>query len=344
MGSVTEAGPDAVAAPRTRRRRPGLAGVGRWIVGGLGLLAAAAGVAGLLARHSTSPAHVIVILAAGVPLLTLLNLASLAVLMAAVRSRLVLLAALLVTVGLLATQVPGLTADAPRLGAGVQLRLFTANLRLGQADAPALVASLRAQHADVVALQELTGSAADRLDDAGINRDYPYSIVDAANGAAGVGLWSRLPLTSRLDYYRGFNFHLVSAVLTPAPVRSMTVFSSHVAAPWPQNPAGWVSDLQHLGPVLRATHGPLVDAGDFNATTDHARFRQLLSTAGTVDASQQSGSAPAPTYPADRPMLPPLLTIDHVLVRTVEAASVHSVTVRGSDHRGLLAVLGFPAG
>ena len=92
------------------------------------------------------------------------------------------------------------------------------------------------------------------------------------------------------------------------------------------------------------TGPPRVLAGDFNATLDHAELRRLLGR-GYRDAAEQAGVALRPTWPADRSLLPALVTIDHVLAdHRVRVIAVRTVAVPGSDHRGVLADLLLPSG
>ena len=86
---------------------------------------------------------------------------------------------------------------------------------------------------------------------------------------------------------------------------------------------------------------PRVLAGDFNATLDHAAFRDLLRL-GYADAAQQTGNALIPTWgPPGKGALFPL---DHVLVSpgcAVLAFSVHAVP--RSDHRAVYAEIQLPS-
>jgi len=87
---------------------------------------------------------------------------------------------------------------------------------------------------------------------------------------------------------------------------------------------------------------PVILAGDFNATLDHAQFRRLLRL-GHVDAASRAGNGLVATWgplPYGRPAL---LAIDHVLVDPrcrVRATSVHRLP--GSDHRILYAEVQLP--
>jgi hypothetical protein len=82
---------------------------------------------------------------------------------------------------------------------GVGIRVVSANLRYGRAD-PAAVVGLAGQHADILAVQELTPEKADQISAAGIDGILPYRVLRAREGPAGVGIWSRYPLTPGADY------------------------------------------------------------------------------------------------------------------------------------------------
>ena len=86
---------------------------------------------------------------------------------------------------------------------------------------------------------------------------------------------------------------------------------------------------------------PTVVAGDFNATPDHAAFRDVLRR-GYVDAAIQTGESLTRTW--GRPGKDPWLTLDHVLASrgcAVLACSVH--VIPGSDHRAVYAEIRLPA-
>ena len=84
----------------------------------------------------------------------------------------------------------------------------------------------------------------------------------------------------------------------------------------------------------RLPAGPVIVPGDFNATVDHAQFRDLLG-GGFDEGALDSGAGYLPTYPTDR-WYPPLLGIDHVLSRGLWAESARTYDLPGSDHRALL--------
>ena len=85
---------------------------------------------------------------------------------------------------------------------------------------------------------------------------------------------------------------------------------------------------------------PRVLAGDFNATLDHAVFRDVLRL-GYADAALQVGNALTP--PWGPPGRNPLLTLDHVLADRSCAVLAHSVHVLpGTDHRAVYAEIQLP--
>ena len=77
--------------------------------------------------------------------------------------------------------VPTFSTEA---GEGYQVNVLQANLRLGSADAPHLVAELRDHHIDVLTTEELSPEEVDRLDAAGIAAVLPYRYRESRTRAA----------------------------------------------------------------------------------------------------------------------------------------------------------------
>ena len=72
------------------------------------------------------------------------------------------------------------------------------NLELGSKAAADSVAGIAAADADLVALQELTPDVAKAIEaDPALRKRYPYRILEARDGVAGMGLLSRRPLIVR---------------------------------------------------------------------------------------------------------------------------------------------------
>jgi endonuclease/exonuclease/phosphatase (EEP) superfamily protein YafD len=102
----------------------------------------------------------------------------------------------------------------------------------------------------------------------------------------------------------------------------------------------WRGAQDELSGWATRTTGPLVVAGDFNASVDHPGMRQLLAT-GLRDAHEVAGAGRPVTWPNGR-MLPPFVQLDHVLVRGLDVESADDVRVPGSDHDAVIAHLVVP--
>jgi len=244
-----------------------------------------------------------------------------------------------VTVAVVAVQLPWYVRSAGT--PGVRVRVVSANLRYGRADADGVV-KLARQHADILAVQELTPEKAELLSAAGLDEALPHRALRACDGPAGVGIWSRYPIaTTEID--DDFWLGLVAAkVRIPGVAADATVVVLHLSAPWPDPIAGWRADLARLAEKLprlaAAGEGPVIVAGDFNATRDLREFRHLLRD-GFGDAAAQAGAGLTRTHPADVRALPALFAVDHVLTLRCTATAVRTLDIAGSDHRALACVI-----
>jgi endonuclease/exonuclease/phosphatase (EEP) superfamily protein YafD len=249
------------------------------------------------------------------------------------------------TLALVLVQLPLYVGEDPGPDT-VRVRVMTINMYLGQADALAIVREA-AVDADVLFVQELTPDAVRALAAAGIDNTLPNHALDPRNEAAGVGIYTRYPMTSS-DRMTGYEMAMVSARLRIEGTRAdTTVAAAHFAAPWPQRVDGWRGDLERFPSTLadfaaQARGSSVVVGGDFNATVDMSPFRGLL-TNGYRDATEQAGAGRQFTYPGNR-RIPPFMGIDHVLTRNGTAVSAHTVSIAGSDHRALLATVLLPPG
>jgi endonuclease/exonuclease/phosphatase (EEP) superfamily protein YafD len=109
--------------------------------------------------------------------------------------------------------------------------------------------------------------------------------------------------------------------------------------------AAWATDHEAVRSAVARLHGPVVLAGDFNATLDHRPMRRLLGE-GLSDAARESNAGWQATWPVNERrggLLPPglgLMTLDHVLVsHDFSAISTSTHEVPGSDHLALVARL-----
>lgn len=289
------------------------------------------------------------VLTVGSPYTALIALGGLAL---ALWSRRILLSviALIVAVASVAIQVswyylgrPG-TLDAQR---STEVRVLSANIFKGRADPEAFV-RLATDNADVITVAELTPEAVQRFAQAGLDRVFPYSHLQPGPGAGGIGMWSRYPLTVLSAPRHRYVIMPAAQVRVPGVAIEPVLASTHVMSPvagdqntvadWRTGMAGAKAQLDNFARAAGA--GAVIIGGDYNSTPDMRQFRDLL-TNGYRDAVEETGAGFAPTYPADT-WYPPLITIDHVLIRNAAAKSVRVVSVPGSDHRALVATIQVP--
>lgn len=223
-------------------------------------------------------------------------------------------------------------------------RIVTANLLRGNPRVAELGRQLIADAADVVVLQELSDEHVADLSDCGLLAAYPHHLLDPTDDFHGSAVLSRWPLShqSVLDVL-GFG---MAAADVHAPGGVMNVVSVHVV-----NPANdfrittWREQLNWLAAYSTERAGPVVLAGDFNATLDHRPLRMLLD-AGLIDAHDQVGVGLGLTWPqrhwgTGRGLYFPVMRLDHVLVTAaLTVRSVRTAPSAGSDHRRVIAEIG----
>jgi endonuclease/exonuclease/phosphatase family metal-dependent hydrolase len=222
---------------------------------------------------------------------------------------------------------------------GPVLRVLTVNVLCGRADAEVVVALVRRTGADVLFLQEITAAAMTSLRRAGLDDLMPEKITELRRSSLGSGIYSRFPLGEGQPLAPAYAAQPTAVLRLPGG-EAVELACVHPRPPLPPSPQGvarWRQELAVLPPPGKL---PRVLAGDFNATLDHAPFRQVLRL-GYADAALQAGNALVPTW---GPLgSRPVITIDHVLVDrrcAVLASSVH--TVPGTDHRAVYAEIRLP--
>ncbi len=310
----------------------------------LGALAFASALAGLVSRYLPVDNEVVLAFAAASPYLTVAGVASM-VLFAVARRWAATIVAATVCVVMIAVLAPRYLGPEKTGVPSTALRVLTANLGMGRADARAMV-DLASAAADVLVVQELTPQAAEAMSAAGLDRVFGHRVIDPRPMAGGIGVWSRHPIVGagNVDGYR--MPMLQTQIRVPGVRFDVSVLAVHLAAPWVQPLRWFADDIARLRETLAALarsagSGAVVVVGDLNATYDMRPFRLLLDE-GYRDAAEQSGAGLTRTYPG-KSWVPSVVGIDHVLVHNCAATSAYTVAVRGSDHRGLAALVDIPA-
>lgn len=225
-------------------------------------------------------------------------------------------------------------------------RLMTLNTRNGQADAAQIVRTVREQHVEVLALQELNSSMISRLNEAGIRELLPYSVVantsSSDNGGVN-GLWSAAPMSERTGDLIPIEASSIPAASIDFDGTVIRFGSVHPFSPRPSNQGLWDRGLGSISQLREDDH-TFILMGDFNATWDHASFRYLLG-GRFVDAGENAGEWFHMTYPANKKLfsvipVPAAVEIDHIVHdRGVVVGDLDAVTIAGSDHKALLGTL-----
>jgi endonuclease/exonuclease/phosphatase (EEP) superfamily protein YafD len=226
---------------------------------------------------------------------------------------------------------------------GVPLTVMTANVKLGDANAQALTALVREQGVDVLTVQELTVRLARDLRESGLDRELPHTVLAPGPLSAGGGLYSRLPVRELTEAPNSLAGPQPAAALRLPGAREVRVYSFHPPPPTgPDATREWASDIGTL-PDPEPGEPPVIVAGDFNATLDHARLREAIDL-GYRDAGERAGIGLSPTWPNGR-VFPPQVTIDHVLAdERIGVAAARVRDVPDSDHRAVIAELLVPPG
>ncbi|GGO81995.1 endonuclease/exonuclease/phosphatase family protein [Nonomuraea cavernae] len=247
-------------------------------------------------------------------------------------------------VALLTTTAFGLTVLPRTLGsaeatAGRPLKVLTINLLFGRADVETVVDLVRRFDPDVLSTQELTPGAVSELDAAGLKTLMPHRVLQDEWSASGSGIYSKHPVEPLDPMVPPIGHNMPAALVSLPGGKAIELVDVHPYPPVGRQFTDWNEALEALPPA--SGERVRVLAGDFNATIDHAPMRRLMSR-GYKDAAGQVGAGLIPTWPANK-RVPPIITIDHVLVdRRVGVKDVSVHTVPGTDHRAVFAELRVP--
>lgn len=229
---------------------------------------------------------------------------------------------------------PRVLADGPPQGGGEPLRVLSINTYYGSASAEEIVRLVASNRVDVLSLQELTPELVAELDRAGLAAELPHRVFQAGPHATGSGLASRYPL-QETSLVEGTANRQPSALVELPGGATVEVVAVHARYPMGKNTTPtWRSDMAALpDPVDGAV--PRLLVGDFNATLDHTPLRELVDR-GYRDAAARTGRGWLPTWPEEGTLLPPPVTIDHVLCGGgLQARDFRVLPVPGADHRAV---------
>ncbi|MFF1480350.1 endonuclease/exonuclease/phosphatase family protein [Streptomyces sp. NPDC058301] len=215
-----------------------------------------------------------------------------------------------------------------------ELRVLTSNTEFGWATDD-LIAAVRREKPDLVFVEECAFVCADALERRVAKADYPYRNVVREDGSAGSAILSKYPLTPAPTIPSGM---AMPGAVARVAGRNVRLQLAHPEPPLPGREGTWRRELRRVRDVAASARGePVIVAGDFNATQDHAAFRSVLKAGALHDSARLAGRSRAYSWPADR-TTPFRTQIDHVLVSGDDFAvrAARFLSLRGTDHRALL--------
>jgi len=221
------------------------------------------------------------------------------------------------------------------------LRVVSANLRRGLADAGAFAALVRELDATVLAVQELGPQQAEQL-----ARLFPHGKLEPTPEGTGLGIALRHPGdVERLALpERDAQVARLRAGDWPGMSRDVEVVNAHLANPVIGTPASWRfrrGQVDGIAAYLSSAEPcPRLLVGDLNATPRWPAYRRLaaeLDDAALLAAARHGRTAERTWGPY--PGSPRLLRIDHVLVDGLDVLDFRLVSIAGSDHSAVVADL-----
>jgi len=214
--------------------------------------------------------------------------------------------------------------------AAAPIKILTVNVSFRQFSARTLLEIVREANPDIVVVQELTPHAESVL--AELDKTFPSNRKFPADGAYGIGLWSRFTLESSETFALGRVPAIEARLL--APTGAITVIGVHLRAPTTaRRAAARNQELGELAQRIGATEGALIVAGDFNATPYTPYFRDWLRESGLTDSRR--GRTLAISWPTTFPLAG--IPIDHVAVNDHFTPLSHRRLPNfESDHYGVL--------
>lgn len=221
----------------------------------------------------------------------------------------------------------------PASGMVSPVKVVSANLLFSNPTPHAAVEALISSHPDVLVTVETPVSMVDSLLRAGF--------IHAARGSSRgehIHIWSKYPSASLPGLV--LNDRELPVARIDLPMGKVTVVGVHLMSPTSDvSFSRWRSNWERLSPLLRSLEGPVVVAGDFNASRVHGKMRDLARDFGVTSSSPLDMFAPTwPTAPyRGWPSALQILDLDHILVQSLASDRFSRLTIPGSDHLGVSA-------
>lgn len=213
-------------------------------------------------------------------------------------------------------------------GAARPVKLLIANVNSSNPDTAPFLKRITDEEPDLVLVIEVSPHWVDALE--ALRADYPHQVLSARRDNFGIALISRSPLQGpRIVTFGDAD---IPSVLTGVDVggETVTFVGTHPLPPVGLHHARLRNDqLNTIAAFAALEEGPLIVAGDLNATPWSPVFRDFLDRSGLINSAEGRGVFGSwPTF------LPPMaIPIDHLLhsgeIQIVDRTSGPAI---GSDH------------
>ena len=218
---------------------------------------------------------------------------------------------------------------------GIPLKIVTINTLYRVDNTDAVVALVRREAPDIVFLQEMTRAKAGIM--TRLKADYPWQVHCIGATNCDTAILSRRPWREAGGRRLGRRGGSVAWARFGQDLAGLTVASVHLRWPLVSDQLG---QLREVKDVLGSVAGPVVVAGDLNATAWSGVVRVFSAETGMRPAGGFVPTWPARGFKSGRtcPLCFPQLQIDHVLVsRGVEVVATRPGADVSSDHLPLFA-------
>jgi endonuclease/exonuclease/phosphatase (EEP) superfamily protein YafD len=232
-----------------------------------------------------------------------------------------------------AEPVPAWTVHAPAI------QILDANVYNDNRSMAGYAAEIKSIHPDLVTMEEATPPDVVQLIQSGALDHFTYRFEIRRFDPTAVFIASRYPL-GHTNVVSQYHRPLVTQTTLELPSGPQVLWVVHTTAPLPAWFQQWNGQLTRIADLVHS-RGPsgLLVVGDFNATWGNRGFRAILAT-GLTDAAAARGRPFEMTWSQTKPLLPPLVRIDHILTGPgVAVTEIRTDDGAGSDHRDLIATV-----
>jgi len=215
--------------------------------------------------------------------------------------------------------------------AATPIKVLSVNVSFLQFSGRRLLEIMQEADPDIIIVEELTPHSERVL--APLDAAFPEHRKFPADGAYGIGLWSRFGVESSETFALG-RVPAIEARLRGPTGDTFTVIGVHLRAPTTARRAAARNlELRELAARVNDTDGAVLVAGDFNATPYTPYFRDWLEASGLTDSRR--GRTLSISWPTNFPWVG--IPIDHVAVSEDFAILSHRRLPNfESDHYGIL--------